>query len=1633
MRPSTSVPAKKTSNFQNLNQNQFHKPPSAAGPKQITSTRGNLLVFSRNGPKPTGTKVAGIAAAPTPLNTPSLKSENSGKDILVNLVPVGSSGAVWTSEGKVDAAASTTSAPPSEKPPASRPAPWASRSGEEGSAPPPAPVSTSTPPTRSLKAMKNWADDDSESDTEDIAREQPVPSRAPPSQQQQQQQMSYPGHGDSQQYAPQSRYAAAPPISSGGPYGGQEPSRWQRGGGMADSGRGDEYYRGSRPVEEPYGRSGGGGPGYGMDRYNSRYGGGAGQEPAMSRYGLPSDNRRGGERGGLEYPRSDPWGGPAAGDHRYPGGSHDAMRRGGDMRGSGLRPDNRGDARGDVRGDARVRGGSFEQSEWGTRSYGGPRAVSPGVSGGMLSSSIGGADGGDGGLLEQQKALEMARVERDLVEQRKRQWEQQQRLAEQREREAREREQREREARATSAPAPAAGAGAPQSHYPPSQLQQFQPSSSPRGVYPPETHTVAGVGVEADTAVSWRRAAVPPASAVAPARAPLSATAATGTAPTASSAAAVNRPNPWGAKTLLSSTAESGGASSGEKLTSSSEHLRLQQGGVQLMHRPSQPQFGSGDTEGTRPGPHAGSSGRHGPHVLFDPKTGSYYEDSHHQKRPVASGPAEGVKEGEEREKPQREKTVERIKEREKEKEKEPRRKKTEDRQGSELSEARRAKDEEAVARKEERAREKASRPPRTQGWLFRYVDGKVGGPIERVMTSEEAARAAAEEKIKASAAEARQAERAGAAASAGSDSRSRRQQQRQEEVGKMQDLLRKNNAAAGTAPRRREERGAEKGEAGQTEASKTTAAVAAAVDTSPAVVPMTSGVMFAEPFIGRENTVVVMGGLGVDISESEALVEFTEVKSRRSKSQQQAALNAAAATAHSSQLARDKKRPPSAQAPPTKAVAAPAPSSSSVSPANAPTPARASPPTAVVAMGPPAKPAWSAPRATLAVIGGTAIPTEEEEQREQERERREERENKRLRNKKEGDRASEATRTPQKGAAPTAAAGVSSDRKKSAEKKSRSPATTPAAALAAGDQKKPASSFSGGRAAASHQRESAAAAVGSAPSSGSADRNNTSSMVPSSLSAEAGLALDSVSMDIHSVADNYPRRNMDSFQIFVPGKGLQASGLNSAADAATSTSTNNNGGGGSSGSGSWTTQNRVAYVGGPVQEPALFVPGGAHWSAVAGGADLHQFSEILGAQPATGPDRIISWQQDPAIHFMGVEPAITTLRAADPSGASALDGKGPTAAGGGGRNPSSSRLQSWSRPNNNNNNHSNHSSTATSGGVTSAPELTKTVDAATDFTRVLPSSSLSSSHQSSASRAPDPFSSSQPPAAGAGAAVNTTGLEMKRGNSTDFHDLEEQIIIHAGSDQPRSPLERSAGRGRGRGRESRAERAERAGGGRGRERLNSLLSGRGTVISAPGGKHARDAQRREETTQRIETQTEGAGQQQPPVLQSLSPSQPPSQSAAEEVPRSAGGRGRGGRATWGREGSRESGRSGRGRGGRSGRGGEEWSSTAQQTAGVAETAIPSAVAAVAAVVAPASHSSSRRRRDARSDDDSNSAGSGARGPSGGRGGRGAARGGAGGRAARGGRGRGGRDGRGRAAGRGGRFDESRGPPAVPS
>jgi hypothetical protein len=155
------------------------------------SSKGNLLVFSRADAKKTASiPRAGIAAAPTPMNIPSLKAESGGKDVAANLVPLGGSG-VWSSSAGSGAAAavpgasatSDASAPSSSSAAAAaaagqegsgRPkvAPWASSrsQGSDSSAPPSAsqaPSSTgpsagpSARPFGSIK-MRSWADDESD-------------------------------------------------------------------------------------------------------------------------------------------------------------------------------------------------------------------------------------------------------------------------------------------------------------------------------------------------------------------------------------------------------------------------------------------------------------------------------------------------------------------------------------------------------------------------------------------------------------------------------------------------------------------------------------------------------------------------------------------------------------------------------------------------------------------------------------------------------------------------------------------------------------------------------------------------------------------------------------------------------------------------------------------------------------------------------------------------------------------------------------------------------------------------------------------------------------------------------------------------------------------------------------------------------------------------------------------------------------------------------------------------------------------------------------------------------------------------------------------------------------------------------
>ena len=117
------------------------------------------------------------AAAPTPLNTPSLKRENKGKDLTIPLVPAtAGTSAVWGNSNGNDKTA-TPPAPDDQSPSwrgassasnatsaAVKPAPWArnetGKAENESVVPLDKPASSGNARSRA----KSWADDDSEDD-----------------------------------------------------------------------------------------------------------------------------------------------------------------------------------------------------------------------------------------------------------------------------------------------------------------------------------------------------------------------------------------------------------------------------------------------------------------------------------------------------------------------------------------------------------------------------------------------------------------------------------------------------------------------------------------------------------------------------------------------------------------------------------------------------------------------------------------------------------------------------------------------------------------------------------------------------------------------------------------------------------------------------------------------------------------------------------------------------------------------------------------------------------------------------------------------------------------------------------------------------------------------------------------------------------------------------------------------------------------------------------------------------------------------------------------------------------------------------------------------------------------------------
>lgn len=156
-----------------FNKDYFFEGSTTRSPAGMTVVRGNKGI----------TRAVGAAAAPVPLNTPSVRRENNGRDPSVNIVP-GRSAGIWgqsSEEGSPDTRTNmpnNTAHAPVATSAVSKPAPWAK---------PTAPQSTVEPsvvePTGSSKlppALKphttNWADVDVDSDEEEDA---PPSSRAP--------------------------------------------------------------------------------------------------------------------------------------------------------------------------------------------------------------------------------------------------------------------------------------------------------------------------------------------------------------------------------------------------------------------------------------------------------------------------------------------------------------------------------------------------------------------------------------------------------------------------------------------------------------------------------------------------------------------------------------------------------------------------------------------------------------------------------------------------------------------------------------------------------------------------------------------------------------------------------------------------------------------------------------------------------------------------------------------------------------------------------------------------------------------------------------------------------------------------------------------------------------------------------------------------------------------------------------------------------------------------------------------------------------------------------------------------------------------------------------------------------------
>mmetsp|Transcript_66158 Transcript_66158/g.130177 ORF Transcript_66158/g.130177 Transcript_66158/m.130177 type:complete len:1366 (+) Transcript_66158:131-4228(+) len=141
------------SKFQNKNISGSFKAPT--GPTSRSSSGLTVMRGNKGVGKPIGGAAAPTASAPMPLNTPSAKRENNGRDPSINLVPSNRTAPVW---GQSEEQSAESRAPPQPAPVVSKPAPWAKPENTDA---------TNKPAPVLRPHTTNWADVDVDSDEDD--------------------------------------------------------------------------------------------------------------------------------------------------------------------------------------------------------------------------------------------------------------------------------------------------------------------------------------------------------------------------------------------------------------------------------------------------------------------------------------------------------------------------------------------------------------------------------------------------------------------------------------------------------------------------------------------------------------------------------------------------------------------------------------------------------------------------------------------------------------------------------------------------------------------------------------------------------------------------------------------------------------------------------------------------------------------------------------------------------------------------------------------------------------------------------------------------------------------------------------------------------------------------------------------------------------------------------------------------------------------------------------------------------------------------------------------------------------------------------------------------------------------------